>query len=295
MTGSSENHEDAEKTVAEYHRSLVEAKFKQEIERDRSLVLISGGALTVSFAFVSTLIGLGAALKIGWLVGAWLCWGAVLTLTITAYNISIKSYQHLIGALSEGNWEAAHKSPKWATLIEPLNDLVAGLLLLGFLCCGVFTISALSGVANAKAETRTSVSSKKSREEGGQSIQGSAKGAINTSSTTGVPAQKAQSAEMTNAGPVVHPCPAISGSSTAIPTLFQPICVEIIQPRKSAEELAEDVADRQAHEASDRATLATNRSLVAIGWTQAAIFALQLLVFGYQSKQLRKTQKVSPR
>ncbi|MDF2435495.1 MAG: hypothetical protein JWP44_5126 [Mucilaginibacter sp.] len=50
---SSEEIEAAEKAAAEYQNSMARAQFEQETQRDKTLVLMSGGALTVSFAFIS--------------------------------------------------------------------------------------------------------------------------------------------------------------------------------------------------------------------------------------------------
>jgi hypothetical protein len=47
--------------------SLTWAKFEPETQRDKTLVLISGGALTVSFAFISALIEHGKVVRLRWL------------------------------------------------------------------------------------------------------------------------------------------------------------------------------------------------------------------------------------
>jgi hypothetical protein len=46
----------AERIVGEYQESLSKAKCEQETQRDKTLVLISGGVLTVSFAFIATFV-----------------------------------------------------------------------------------------------------------------------------------------------------------------------------------------------------------------------------------------------
>jgi len=45
--------------VGEHQGTLAKAKFKIETERDRAILLITGGALTVSFAYVPTLFDKG--------------------------------------------------------------------------------------------------------------------------------------------------------------------------------------------------------------------------------------------
>lgn len=143
---------EAQKIAAEYQNSLAKFKFEQETHRDKTLVLVSGGALTVSFAFVSTLVEHETVSEILWLVAAWGAWSAVLLLTIVGYGLSIRNYNIVIQALSRGDWAAARQVPKLTKVIEPLNNLVSALAVLGFLCFGYFAIVNLERISNEHNE-----------------------------------------------------------------------------------------------------------------------------------------------
>jgi len=72
-----------------------------------------------------------------------------------------------------------------------------------------------------------------------------------------------------------------------------PIVVQVHEPEKSPEELAQEKEDRAARRANDEATLSINRQLVRIGFWQLVIFALQLAVFGFQALKLHQTVKAA--
>ena|SRR5436190_22702697 len=117
--------DEAARVAGQYQDSLTKAKFEQETQRDKTLVLVSGGALTVSFAFISSLLEHGKLIRLEWLVRAWVAWVAVLILTVVGYTMSIATYKQVIDALSKGDWDRAHQTPRLARFIEPLNGIVA--------------------------------------------------------------------------------------------------------------------------------------------------------------------------
>jgi hypothetical protein len=95
------------------------AKFEQETQRDKTLVLIVGGALTVSFPVGIGLAEHGVSLPLGWLIAAWVCWIPVLMLALLNYTLSIHVYQQAIDPLSRGDWAKAQEVPRLAKVIEP--------------------------------------------------------------------------------------------------------------------------------------------------------------------------------
>ena len=72
-------------------------------------------------------------------------------------------------------------------------------------------------------------------------------------------------------------------------TADAPVVVQIIPSQPTATELDQQTKDRQARGASDAAAAETNHQLVLIGLAQLVVFAMQLVVFGYQAKKLRET------
>jgi hypothetical protein len=162
---------EAAKLAAEYQASLAANKFAQETQRDKTLVLVSGGALTVSFAFISTLIEHGAIIRLCSLTLAWVAWVGVLIFTIIGYGLSISDYTHVIEALSKGEWEKARQPPKFSKIIQPLNHFVSVLAVCGFILFGYFAIGNLTRMSNDKAQAISTAVHQKSK-EGEQEVQG---------------------------------------------------------------------------------------------------------------------------
>lgn len=146
----------AEQAVEKHHDSLNRAKFEIETQRDKTLVLITGGALTVSFAFVSTLIDKGPVLALSMLIGAWFLWVVMLVVTVTNYTLSVHMYSAVLAALSDGDYprvSRGHWAQKW---VEPLNIAGIVLMVLGFCAFGRFAIVNLErGTYVAKVQEAT--------------------------------------------------------------------------------------------------------------------------------------------
>jgi hypothetical protein len=68
-----------------------------------------------------------------------------------------------------------------------------------------------------------------------------------------------------------------------------PVIVQLHPTPKTQAEAEQDAKDRDEKAANDRETSATNRNLIIIGFLQLAVFAGQLLVFGYQALKLHQT------
>jgi hypothetical protein len=67
--------DEALRLARDHQNVLSRSKFEQETERDRSLVLISGGALTVTFAFISSFMEHHPLVALPLLIAAWITWG----------------------------------------------------------------------------------------------------------------------------------------------------------------------------------------------------------------------------
>lgn len=141
---------EATRVVGAHQAELSRAKFEQETQRDKTLVLVSGGALTVSFAFISSLMEHSRVFPLLWLVLAWASWVGVLTVALTGYTLSIAAYERVIQGLSRGNWEVAHERSRLAQCIEPLNIVACALVILGFISFGWFTTSVLRSTMDEK-------------------------------------------------------------------------------------------------------------------------------------------------
>jgi len=72
-----------------------------------------------------------------------------------------------------------------------------------------------------------------------------------------------------------------------------PIFVQIINPKKSDKEAAEETAGQTEHAINERETVITNRRLLYATWVLGGIALLQLFVYGYQAGQMRQTVRAS--
>jgi hypothetical protein len=159
MRKSQEPRKEALKAVSDYQAQLATAMFNQETERDRTIVLITAGALTVSFAFITSFVEHHGLSRLNWLIAAWASWVAALILAIIAYSLSISGYKSRIAALSEGRWDDVRKLPRASKLAEPANYLVTIAMILGFVCFGFFSIGNLQVLQHDKEKFAAPTSS----------------------------------------------------------------------------------------------------------------------------------------
>jgi hypothetical protein len=68
-----------------------------------------------------------------------------------------------------------------------------------------------------------------------------------------------------------------------------PFIVKTLPPQSAPEDAEQARKEREAKAANDQEVIEFNRRLVIIGGLQLVIFALQLIVFGYQAWELRQT------
>jgi hypothetical protein len=158
--------EDAEKVADVFQKDLSRYKFEQETQRDKALVLIAGGALTATFAFIASFTEHHRLVNIGWLFFAWGAWTVTLVFTVAGYSLSIKVYNLVINALSEARWADAHKRPRAAGWIEPVNVASSVCAVLGFALFGYFAYTNLTERSNGSE-------SKTRKEESVKEVQGS--------------------------------------------------------------------------------------------------------------------------
>lgn len=142
----------AKQAISAYQDSLSRSKFEQETHRDKTLVLISGGALTASFAFIATFVEHHQIVRFLWLELAWSAWTAVLILTVIGYTLSLWVYNKVIAAVSSADWGAVRNPAKASRLIEPLNIIVAVLAICGFASFGYFAIGNLARFSNEQGQ-----------------------------------------------------------------------------------------------------------------------------------------------
>jgi hypothetical protein len=143
--------------VGKFQEHLNKAKFDVETNRDKALVLIVGGSLTISFAFVRSLVE-HAPIRVGWLEAAWIAWLAALILHLIGFSVSVHAASHVLNALSEGKWDEVLPRMRRGRWIEPFNVAVMVLSIAGFICFGYFALGNTERMAtNGESKTESCI------------------------------------------------------------------------------------------------------------------------------------------
>ena len=148
-----DSEQEALRIVAAFQGEIQKLKTDQETRRDQLAVLIAGGALTASFAFVPSLLERTDLILLWALVISWVFWAGALIGSLIGYTVSIGASHHALQRLSNGqtDWETLY--PGYHKWIEPLNLLVIALVVSGFLFFGIFSYGNLrhANEANTKS------------------------------------------------------------------------------------------------------------------------------------------------
>lgn len=72
----------------EYRRTLETLERESQQSYDKAVLTLSGGALGISFAFVSNIFGKSPVICPGWLLTAWISWGVSVTAILFSFFFS---------------------------------------------------------------------------------------------------------------------------------------------------------------------------------------------------------------
>jgi len=126
-----------------YHRELQAGLRDQEAKFDKALLLICGGALTASFAFISDRhTPLSSP---SWLVAAWSIWSACLTLILAGFLLSAHAHENAMVRFEQGVRDPHELTQGPGDLIKPANYVAFFLLLVGIFCYARFLLTNVTG------------------------------------------------------------------------------------------------------------------------------------------------------
>jgi len=117
---------------ADFRKFLLSSQQAMQSEYDKSILALSGGALGVSMAFLKDIIlQQGQTVRTvvggGFLMSAWLCWGASVTCTLVSFYASTQAFGRAIQQADSGAIYSEAVGGRFNTLTKWLN-LAAGLL-----------------------------------------------------------------------------------------------------------------------------------------------------------------------
>ena len=170
---------ETKRVIARYHQDLSKALTVQEKERDKTLVFVSGGALTVTFAFVGGYLEHHQLIRTSYLTAAWVLWTSALSLTLASYTLSISEHKFRIGAVAREAWDALRSDRLASGIMEPMNIASSVLAIAGFASFAYFAIGNLErkhddhekAGTSAAAESSAAASKKLEPPETGPAVQ----------------------------------------------------------------------------------------------------------------------------
>jgi hypothetical protein len=156
--------------IVAHYDELKERLHDQETKFDNAVLLVGGGAFTVSAAIVAALkqpLESSAVLAL-----AWTAWALCLLLIVVSYLFSVKATCIVLDLIDEGVYDADKLTAGWRAKIIPATNRVSFLcLVVGFAGFGFFLFDNVTGGAH----DHTSNQGKAVSEEARQQEEGSAK------------------------------------------------------------------------------------------------------------------------
>lgn len=122
-------------SLADYRQHLVLAQQKAQDDYDKTLVLLAGGALGLSF---SKYVGAGAAHPSVWLLSAWICWGISLTIVLASFLLSHRALRRAIEQTDARTVHTERVGGRWSTALNIFNFSAGGFFVVGIFLMVVF-------------------------------------------------------------------------------------------------------------------------------------------------------------
>jgi hypothetical protein len=121
--------------MQEYRRSLVALQQDAQVDYDKAILTLSGGALGISFAFFRDITAKLTTTHAGFLLGAWICWALSLTAALAGFYTSVGAFQKIIQQIDKGREPDVNKANAPTKL---LNKVAGALFVPGVFCAILF-------------------------------------------------------------------------------------------------------------------------------------------------------------
>lgn len=124
----------------DYRKTLIECEQKSQEQYDKAVIVLSGGALAVSIAFIKDVLGDAAPVHTEWLAVAWGAWGISLACILFSFWFSSVALRKTITQVDVRKPHEGIVSPgdKWTTVLKWLNFAGGALFVAGAVCLFVF-------------------------------------------------------------------------------------------------------------------------------------------------------------
>jgi hypothetical protein len=135
---STSNHRNTVNSNSDYRRHLVETRQKSQDAYDKTVLVLSAGALGVTINFVKEILG-GHPVSTAFLLLAWICWGVSCATVLYSHFSSVAAHNEAIAAL-----DADREPNEGSNKVTKILNIVSGaLFLFGLLFFCVFAYSNL--------------------------------------------------------------------------------------------------------------------------------------------------------
>jgi hypothetical protein len=123
---------------SKYREMLVKADQKAQEDYDKTILLLSGGALGISLGFLKDIVGDRPAEYSGWLIASWASWAASLTCVLASYYFSQQAIRRMIRELDAGRIYAGYPAGCLGRATAFLNAAGGLLFVVGVVTIVVF-------------------------------------------------------------------------------------------------------------------------------------------------------------
>jgi len=147
---------------SEYKSWLRETEQKLSEHFDKTMLMITGGALALSITFVKDIIGSGKMLS-GWLlVTSWATLTICLIIILWSFHLGLKAYREAQNQVDSGTIEDETPGGLFSKILNVLNTLSICLLSLGLISLFTFSYINLSKEStNGTATNKTTATTNK--------------------------------------------------------------------------------------------------------------------------------------
>lgn len=139
-----------EHELAAYRELIVGAHQKAQDDYDKTVLLLAGGALGVSFSFFDSVLKDRAPVCVGVLLAAWISWGSSLLCVLASYLFSIQALLRTIRQIDQLKIRSQRPGGFLAGLTSALNWAGGLFLVSGVVCYALFAFTNLSAAQKDK-------------------------------------------------------------------------------------------------------------------------------------------------
>jgi len=126
--------------MQEYRRTLEKLEQDSQVDYDKAILALSGGALGISFAFFKDISARLPTTHASFLLVAWVCWAFSVTAALLSFYTSIQAMRKTIKQIDAGKHPDAEKTNAPTNFF---NKLAGGLFVLGVFSAIIFLYQTL--------------------------------------------------------------------------------------------------------------------------------------------------------